>query len=239
MSCILSIDVGVKNLAVCVLQHQTGDIVFWKCYDLLSDTQLDRSQPKKSTGAVGKCENLLKTARGKESKKVCGRNGPVNSRGRAYCGVHDPTKRQGISKQTQAWCWAMLQNLPMISTEINESGANVDEIVIEQQSVKSRKMLLMGHLIYGHFVQTYENQVTVRFVPAWNKLSVYKGPEIACTLKTKYARNKYLARKHTEQILGTESQKKAWLENVFQPSKKQDDLADSFLQGCYYLRKGK
>lgn len=241
MGYILSVDVGVKNLALCVVDRSTKSIRFWRCYDVLEG---DRGKPKAAKReGTGKCQGILRGKRGK-SGKACERMGTVNtSTGRAYCGIHDPSRRH-TPKETQGWCWGMLRTLPVIQSEIqkmmNDVSGDIKEIVIEQQSMKSKRMLMMGHILYGHFVHVYNNEVKVRFVPAWGKLKVYDGPEIECKLKTQYARNKYLARKHTEHILGNGTgSDRRWLAEVFNKSKKQDDLADSYLQAVYYSGAGR
>ena len=224
----LSIDVGIRNLALCVQDQTTRQIHFWQCIDVLGD---DAPREAKMIQMAEKCQNILK-----KSKRPCGKKAvTVNSRGRPFCGVHNPSKRHSPD-DTQRWCWAMLRHLPTVMAEL--SAGNIEQVVIEQQSPKSLRMLMLSNLIYGYFVQEFKNEVQVRLVPAYNKLKVYMGPDIPCALKTKYARNKFLAKKHTESILAAEPVNAKWLHEVFLKSKKQDDLADAFLQGRYYLSPG-
>lgn len=244
--CIISIDVGVKNLAVCVLSQSdrkdnTTDIMFWKLYNVTES----KSKPKvKSLPNVlkGTCQNIIK-----RTKKQCGKQGVINSRGRAYCGTHDPSKRH-TPDDTQNWCYAMLKMLPNITDDIlltfNEKSTSSYEdiiskleIVIEQQAMDNKKILLQSHIIFGHFVNLFDNKVPVRFTPAYNKLLVYEGPDITCTLKTPYARRKYFAKKHTEYFLKKEPLFSLWIPFFESCKTKQDDISDAFLQGLYVLRK--
>jgi len=244
-NCIVSIDVGVKNLAICVLAKSKNgkvDILFWKWYNVLVDN--DQTAPsnkgkkkkeKPDASTIGKCINVIR-----KTGKQCGRPGPLNTRGRAYCGVHDPGKKHN-PQDTQEWCYGMLQNLPGISNHIlqvmkGKIDENIIQVVIEQQSMDNKKILLQSHLIYGHFVTLFDNRVPVRFVPAYNKLLVYDGPEVVCALKTAYAKRKFLAKRHTEYYLRElPTQWKTFFDSC---KTKQDDISDAFLQGLYILKGG-
>lgn len=237
MKCLLSIDVGIKNLAICALQVPNGDIQFWKTYDLIDSASKKKEEKKKedSEKQTGPCQTMLK-----KKRQICGKNGLMNTRGRAYCGTHDPARKHS-PKDTQGWCWALIQGLPQILDDIIETISEADgeicEVVIERQSKQNLKMMMMSHLIYAHIVKAFDNDIDVRLVSARSKLQVYTGPEISCNLKTPYARRKYFARKHTEYILQQSTRGNEWLEKVFLGSKKQDDLADAFLQGLFHAKK--
>ena len=74
----------------------------------------------------------------------------------------------------------------------------------------------------------------VVMLSARNKLKIYKGPEIDCDITDKYRRNKYLAIQYCANMI--EGQEQQFLDQ-YSISKKKDDLADSFLQGVFYLDK--
>jgi hypothetical protein len=273
--CVISIDVGVKNLAICILGKTNCsdiNILFWKWYNVVGTIEQVVPVPshktkKKQRSIINKnnaddvddvddgingtnasknvvmptgiCVNVIR-----KTGKICGRKGFVNNRGRAYCGVHDPKNKQNNPQETQEWCYGMLQTLPNITNEImNVLKANnlVDksklQVVIEQQSIDNKKILLTSHLIYGHFVAFFYNTIPVRFVPAYNKLLVYDGPYISCTLKTPYSRRKFLAKKQTEYFISSmPNMAKQW-KNFFDSCKsKQDDISDAFLQGLHVLK---
>ena len=68
-----------------------------------------------------------------------------------------------------------------------------------------------------------------------NKLKVYDGPKIVLKVKSKYTIRKKSAIIHSQYFLdGNKKQ----LE-FFNSNKKKDDLADSFLQALYYIKKNK
>ena len=71
-------------------------------------------------------------------------------------------------------------------------------------------------------------------INARNKLKVYKGEKVECNIKETYKKNKFLAVKYCELMINNEDQK---FIDLYESSKKKDDLSDSYLQGIYYLRK--
>ena len=75
---------------------------------------------------------------------------------------------------------------------------------------------------------------TIHMVNARNKLKVYKGPTINCEIKEKYKRNKFLSVEYTKHMIISD---KLCFQNKFNESKKKDDLADSYLQGIYWIEK--
>jgi hypothetical protein len=256
--CVISIDVGVKNLAICMLAQGRDcnqdtvetKILHWQWYNVLSidetnsaTPQLARKTKMRPSLQYGVCRNIIK-----RTKKPCGNKGVINCRGRAYCGRHDPSKKH-TAVDTQQWCYAMLSSLPRITDDLRRaftSHTSVDiedmcpyiEVVIEQQSVDNKRILMQSHLLFGHFVQLFDNKVGVKFIPAYNKLLVYDGPEIVTNLKTPYARRKFLAKRHTEHFLVTRRTLQDWQTYFYSCKSKQDDIADAFLQGLYVLEGG-
>lgn len=241
-NCLVSVDVGIRNLAVCVVsweQPSDVEIQLWELFDVLGPASV--SLPKISSGdEEGCCQNKLKKT-GKACGKKGRRSGASSSSARFYCGLHDP-KRKRSASDMQSRCAklldvgkSLLDSVDSILVSQELSPENL-QIVIEQQSINSREMLMYSHLIFGLFVQHFHGQgASVSFVPAYNKLLVYDGPVIECTLKTPYARRKFMSKEHTRYILASESGLHAW-RNKFATSKKQDDLGDSFLQGLYVIR---
>lgn len=270
MKCIISIDVGVQNLAICILCKNDGknnentsvSVPFWKWYNVLEkkanfpnekveevaktkgkkskrtseEKRTDKKAKEQKVASEGICENIIR-----KTGKPCGLKGTKNSRGRAYCGRHDPQKKHSPD-DTQQWVHGMVTSLPGIGEDIKKAlnSKNIVvsdlQVLIEQQSLSNKKILLMSHLLYGFFVSFFDNSVPVRFVPAYNKLSVYDGPEIECNLKTPYAKRKFMAKKHTiyflDKIPGFGTQWRAFFDKC---KSKQDDVSDCFLQGLYYI----
>lgn len=246
---ILSIDVGVKNLALSLISKDVGDtirILYWKWYDI-TETSFTAPVPKKGKkkekGSLnGTCSNILKS-----TNKVCGKQGTLNSRGRAYCGVHDPARKKK-SNDIQDLVFAMQGTLkrvgediaPLLDAVVWQNGVKDFTVVIEQQSSNSLSIMMQSNVIFSFFVAHFNNTVPVKFVPAYNKLSVYDGPEIVCTLKTPYAIRKYLSKKHTDYYLTQWVALAQWRSFFDSCKSKQDDISDAFLQGLYILNgKGK
>ena len=75
----------------------------------------------------------------------------------------------------------------------------------------------------------------VEFISPMNKLKVYDGPKIELKVKSKYTIRKKSAIIHCKYFL---KDNKKYLE-IFNSNKKKDDLADSFLQALYYIKKNK
>ena len=71
-------------------------------------------------------------------------------------------------------------------------------------------------------------------INARNKLKAYQGPDIKCDITDKYKKNKWLAIKYCEQMI---SQENSIFQELFNSSKKKDDLSDSYLQGVYWIQK--
>ena len=55
-----------------------------------------------------------------------------------------------------------------------------------------------------------------------------------CNKKGKYAQNKYLSVEYTKEMIKEEKED---FIRLFNESKKKDDLADSYLQGIYWIEK--
>lgn len=75
----------------------------------------------------------------------------------------------------------------------------------------------------------------VLFYSPKNKLKIYDGPEVICNLKSKYSQRKKIGVEHTKYFIDKNAIE--WKE-LFNKSKKKDDLADSFLQ-CICYKYGK
>ena len=155
---LLSIDVGIKNLALCALVDDGNIsemlcIKFWRWCDVIDQPAEGKKKGKKTTERVtdvpgGTCEATLR-----KGKKVCGKPAKVlNASGKRVCGVHNP-KTKHKPQHTQGWTWSLLKALPEIMEEVDREVPDLDEIVIEQQCVTNQKILLVAHLIYGHQVQ--------------------------------------------------------------------------------------
>lgn len=241
---ILSFDVGIKNLAYCILtfEDKVFNIHNWGIINLTEDlvnlnnkSEIDDnfilnykkmnikdlkqymikyglSVDYKKKELVSNCEDFLK------SKKLLKLNKCKNMR------------LVDIGK-------ILYQNLDKYP-EFNE----VDYILIENQPVlknptmKSIQMMLFSYFILHNFLNKENNQIKdIILISAKNKLTVYDGPDISKNydIKSSYSLNKKLAIKYCEYMVKHDKKNL----DFFLNHTKKDDLADSFLQGAYYLKK--
>ena len=79
---------------------------------------------------------------------------------------------------------------------------------------------------------------SVHMVNARNKLKVYKGEPVSIPFKNdkknKYKINKFLSVEYTKNMIQNQTDE---IKHIFNSSKKKDDLADSYLQGIYWIEK--
>lgn len=122
--------------------------------------------------------------------------------------------------------------------------------VLKNPIMKSIQMLIYGYFLYEKTIMNKEIKI-IKLINASNKLKVgkYNNDENFIKLKneidnknynvsTKYAINKKKAIDYTLLYLNnmnlTEKELNQYV-NFFNSNKKKDDLADSFLQGIYYI----
>lgn len=124
--------------------------------------------------------------------------------------------------------------------QIKDKILDVDEVLIENQPVhknpimKSIQMMLYSfYMIYGKILGSKINEIYL--INATQKLKIYDGPEIKTDIKDKHSRNKFLGIEYCKYFLKDcpESQ------NIFNSFKKKDDIADTYLQGIYFLKNKK
>tara|TARA_B100000686_G_C16797098_1_gene983222 strand:- start:1525 stop:2190 length:666 start_codon:yes stop_codon:yes gene_type:complete len=216
----LSFDVGIKNLAYCILTPEKK-IVGWDIINLnknpLCQIVLNKKCQKQATYHVMDSEvDYCCTTHKEKCKKV------------------KKIKKDNLFQLSQL----CLQELIRINV------SNVKYILIENQPVlKNPTMKSIQMIIYTFFVlQGVMNDSStikeVHMVNARNKLNVYKGPAVICPYnddkKNKYRKNKFLSIKYTEKMIQDDKEE---FQELFKESKKKDDLADAYLQGIYWIQK--
>ena len=214
----LSFDVGIKNLAYCILSKEKV-IIDWGIINLnenpICQVHLKKPCEKQSTYIVkdgGDIEYCC-TAHSKKFKKLKKIN--VN---------HDLNKISEI-------CITKLRKLNL---------QDVNTVLIENQpALKNPVMKSIQMIIYTYFmiegIMNKESLIkNIHMVNARNKLKVYKGPKIECNKKGKYAQNKFLGIEYTKIMIENDNDH---FKHLFNQSKKKDDLADSYLQGIYWIEK--
>lgn len=226
---VAGIDVGVKNLGVCIIDSEiwnifkktgVGDsgIKLWKNINLIT-------HPKE-------CSGTLKN--GLECKKVS--KWRINDT--YFCGIHKVDDCKPIQKpQIKNISMTILKRLAYIELDKIDLFNFVDTILIETQPSKNQQMKMFASGIESYFVirQKIDNkrECIIKNSPAKNKLKLYDGDYISTShIKDPYAQRKFLAQKHTEFFLRNDQQ---FLHENYFNNKKKDDLADAFLHALYFI----
>jgi hypothetical protein len=231
---ILSIDIGLRNLALCCIDAEESNnissykIKLWDVYNTLdSDNYLCQSLQKNGKICNKKC--LYKYRHNDDNIIYC-------------CKTHFP-KHIKISKDNdfkkkaindyllQDIAKIVLTKLQNIHDENLEIFSKIKKIIIELQPKINQKMKFTSHIIYGKLVELYMNTDTkITFVRASQKLKAYTGPNLECTLKGSYAKRKWLGIQYAKWFLENKfdiEEKEKWLGTL--NCSKADDLCDTLL----------
>lgn len=132
--------------------------------------------------------------------------------------------------------WLRLDKLPVL--------LDVDYVIIENQPVlRNPRMKTISESLYNYFLcrgivdkeRTNSIIQAIKYINPSNKLKMEKDNSISVlkgsTSKTKYKLTKSLAVEYTKNLL----EKYPDFKDIFNNTKKKDDLADCFLQGLYYI----
>lgn len=237
---IATIDVGLKNLALCVMKctdptdFGTYGIELWDVFNTLGDDD-----------HICKC--LTK------QKKECGKKAMYfyNQDNTAHftCKLHFPktiklTRNNTVSKKKvddfllQDIAKIVNSKLEELYNTYNTIFTSLTAIYIELQPKVNAKMCFTSHIIYGKLVDLYKDtNVKIRFVRAAQKLKAYTGPKIECSLKGEYAKRKWLSIQYTKWFLETkfsQDQKDKWI-GWLDNKAKCDDACDGFLMAINAL----
>ena len=269
---ILSIDVGIRNLAYCILEtnnSQSFSITKWDVINLCPD--------------IPTCGAIVK-------QHICNKKATFIKNGLCFCKTHaknTPYLIPDISNSAQTLRKEKLEALVSLAKthQIDISGVKytkkdhlsilipamkektfdvikkcsasemglvnigiaieqeldkqiplggIKQIIIENQlsPLASRMKTIQGMLAQYFIMRGLKNIV---FVSATNKLRLFSKDKKE---KPKYAERKLLSIQYTKSILELQPLNKRWMWLVSSHPKK-DDLADSFLQGIWYLNNQK
>ena len=262
---ILSIDVGIKNLAFCLLDTTTScQIIKWDIIDLSQKEEM-------------KCCEI-------EKNKICDKPAKFIKNSKCYCLKHSkkqdfqiPTSELNtshINKQKIAKLYEIADKYkiqfvkpikkPDLIVLINEYiyntcfdiigktnaskidlvtiGRNIqhkldiileehiqtiDTVIIENQiSPIANRMKTIQGMIAQYFIMR-NNNISIEFVNASNKLKEY------IESKSTYSDRKKLGIQKCLELINTHLE---W-DTFFKNHSKKDDLADSFLQGIWFINK--
>ena len=225
---VLSIDIGMKHLAHCLLRvEDTVQIKDWDVIDLTDTPKCDRCVKaatyrcahgafcKKHVPVIPKLQGLVKT----ELEVLCATHGlPVGSRPEMATALGAFKKRDTIKPRTTV----------ELGRALNAAYArfpDVDVVLVENQM--AARMAVVQGMVTQYWVM--RGAPTIEVVSPTNKLKMLEAG------KTTYAERKKLSVAHTRTTLATLQLPTT----EFDAHKKKDDLADTFLQALWYLEKMK
>lgn len=236
---ILTIDVGLKNLSLCIMNASnakdvsTYEIMLWDVYNIMEGAILDFYCPQSLKSKDGICGKKCKFKYTEQDKEF-------------YCCKKHFPKSKKITKQNmiivkkisnfllQDIVKILLLKFETIYNDNIDIFLQVKEVYIELQPKINQKMKMISHILFGKIIDLYKDSeqfFKIRFVSASKKLRAYKGPVIECDKKSKYGKRKWLSIQYTKWFLEnefSEEQRCKWLDFLNQ-NKKSDDIADTFL----------
>jgi len=110
---------------------------------------------------------------------------------------------------------------------------HVDHVVIEAQVSSNNQMKVISHILQMYFLCKRNKQIpTIHFINPKSKFKVTNVPEPSNV--TGHAKNKKVAVEMAKKLMSKNKDRMSL--EYFMSFRKQDDLADSFLQGLYFLR---
>ena len=207
---ILSIDVGIKNLAHCLVEinNNSYKIILWDSINL-------------SQGLQPLCQYLCK-------KGNCNQIAKFTKQEINYC-----TKHSKLFENTKSINNSNVSDIPLpkIGVKLKEhydlifKQYNIDKVIIENQiSPLAARMKTLQGMITQYFID--KNIHDIEYISAINKLKNYSSK------KLNYSERKKLGIKITTDLL---EYHKEWKE-IFKKSKKKDDMADTLLQVDHFIR---
>ena len=214
----LSFDVGINNLAYCVLTPEKK-IVGWGILNLNENPvccmNLRKPCEKQASYSVGK---------GDECKYYCTSHYKKVGSGRKLNSNRDLCNLSQIC----------IKNLNTIDLSTIKHVLIENQPALKNPVMKSVQMIIYTFFIMNGIMNINSPIENIHMVNARNKLKVYKGDPISCDKKGKYAQNKWLSVEYTKQMIGNEDEGHIQLFSLY---KKKDDLADAYLQGIYWIEK--
>ena len=221
----LSFDVGIKNLAYCLLDSEDLSINDWGILNISVDSVCEHQIKGRQ------CENTAKKMIKDTGFRLC----------TSHCKIkqYKDLKMKTIPKLKNP----MFELGKSIIKKLNEKPnfLHVDQVCIENQpALKNPTMKSVQMILYSYFLMNGSME-DIQMMNARNKLKVYKGPYVICPYednkKNKYKINKYLAIKYCKYMIEENEKIDKKFHELYDSSKKKDDLSDAYLQGMFVLTK--
>ena len=235
---ILTIDVGLRNLAMCIMSGEdkhdisTYKIHLWDTYNTLDiDDYMCKGIQKNGNICGKKCS--YKYLKNSEQLHCCKTHFPKElMNGKQIDKKYNFKKKAVNDYLLQDIARIVLTRLQYIYDTNFDLFEQVTHILIELQPKINQKMKFTSHILYGKLVELYKDtSTTIRFVRAAQKLKAYTGPIIECNLKGSYAKRKWLSIQYSKWFLQTKFIKDEcdkWLP-ILDNSSKKDDMCDVLL----------
>jgi len=258
---ILSIDVGIKNLAYCLFEFQDNQytILEWNVMNLCGEESKCTHQSifnkqctnkahffKKDQFFCNKCAKktkffLSRTLLLNAQKKNISKKSLFDIANTATISLSKNASKSEILALIHEKCLSPIQNKTANNMNLIEIGialknnmnaipslCSADKILIENQiSPIANRMKTLQGMIAQYFIM--QNITDIEFVSASNKLKSFTNNQ-----KTTYSERKKLGIDVTKNILTEQNFNEK--NDYFNQHKKKDDLADSFLQGLWYIQ---
>ena len=222
---VLSFDIGIKNLAYCLLDHSDDSLEDWGVLNISADPV---------------CVHQMKT-------RPCDKTAKFSIDGMLLCPSH---------RNLKAFKDLKAKKVPKLKNPTLDIGKNivrildekphfldVDVVLVENQpALKNPSMKTIQMLVYAYFLvkgisDPEKPMYTIEMINARNKLKAYTGPPIPCEITDKYKKTKFLGIQSCSYMIKGNPQIAECWRTLFETSRKQDDLADAYLQGMYWLTK--
>lgn len=210
---ILGVDIGICNLALCVLEFQSSifdfQIILWELLDISCSL---------------KCENVLRNG------KICNKKASkMSESGKAYCSVHGKKEIcHKISNKTNLLF--LTRNLQNTLKNYLDILQTCDWVYIENQPALKNPLMKTLSVVFYAYLAEHLNIKHIYFINASNKL---KLNEQMTKEYLKSRKNKYQARKQLSIIYVQMILENAGMNDYEISSSKKDDLCDAFLYAFY------
>ena len=259
---ILSIDVGIKNLAFCLLDidEKNYTIEKWNSINICDETTKHccienckhnakyifkenmycKSHAKKTSLGIPTPElqpNKIKKLKLKDLIIFADKYNINYEKPILKCNLYEKCLQQISEKYLNIIQNVKANDVDLINLGRNMtkqfniifSNINIDCVIIENQiSPIANRMKTIQGMIAQYFID--KNVKLIKFISASNKLKNFTNEAVSS-----YNDRKKLGIKITKELLVTNKNLNKHIIN-FDKSNKKDDLADSFLQGLWYIK---
>lgn len=227
MTVVMSIDVGIKHLAVCIMEKdkttKKWDMLLWEVYNTMASEE---------SGNI--CNGTFKNG------KACTRKCSMKTDCEFFCKTHSPKGSKKVKPNKKVFQMSYteigtgllccMENLFVNNPEIMD---RVETIGIELQLAKNPRMKFASHCILSKLIDIYrlrEKQIPIKFMRASLKLKIkYTGPTVTHTVKGAYSQRKKCAIIYTRHFLNLLEIDSQWSDKFENCPTKRDDYADTML----------